>query len=137
MLVNIVVVTGFEFGRAEGREKNSLDVLDWDIERIQSQFTSDDKSLSGLESLLRELHDLESELKFLQGVPGETPEERKAIQARRKKITQMIRKLKDKIEKTKYKIEEEKKDLTKRTSIEETWQGDGSTENFESTNQKS
>jgi len=94
-------MTGFEFGRGEGRDRNSLNVLDWDIERIRSHLVRNDQSVSGLESLLKEIHDLESELKFLQAVPGAIVEERKALQARRKKIKQLIRELTESIEKIK------------------------------------
>jgi hypothetical protein len=100
-------VTGFEFARAQGREENSLDVLDWNIERIQSLSASDYHDLSGLDSLL---HDLEPEVKFLQTIPGGTADEGKAIKVRRKKITRMIRELKDKIEKKNTKSKRKKRD---------------------------
>lgn len=61
-------------------------------------------ALSGLESLYRDGRDVEAEVKFLRGVPGETVEERKALQAHRKEIQETIQKIKAEIEEAKREL---------------------------------
>lgn len=99
-------MTGCEVARAEGREKESLDVLHWDVRRIQSLVAGGDLHLSGLESIRQDARDLLAEVDFLQPVPGSTVMEQNALKALKKEIQKTIRKIEAEMKKVKKGLRE-------------------------------
>ena len=109
-------MTGCEVARAEGREKESLDVLRWDVRRIQSLVAGGDFHLSGLESIRQDACDLLAEVNFLQPVPGSTVMEQNALKALKKEIQKTIRKIEAEIKKAKKGLREANTPERKRKS---------------------
>jgi hypothetical protein len=96
--LQIAVVTGCEFARAEGREDEPLAALAWDLARIRSRLAGGDVTLLGLESLYRDCCELDAELKFLQPVPGSTVAQGKALRAFTREIQETRREIQAQIE---------------------------------------
>lgn len=90
-------MTGFTFAREEGRVQGVLDVLSWDIERIQSLLLQP-LTLSGQESLLFELEERDSEIQTIQRVPHMKDEIHDAFESMRKQIRHIRDPLKKKID---------------------------------------
>jgi len=94
-------VTGCEVARAEGREKASLNVLSWDVRRIQSLVAGGDLHLSGLESIHRDGCDLLAEATFLEPVASSTITDRQTLKSCKKEIQKTIKRIEAEIKKAK------------------------------------
>jgi hypothetical protein len=91
--LTFAVITGFHYARAEGRKKESLRVLSWDIERIRFHLAQNDATLSGLEALHQDCVDLDAEVKLVQAVPGSTVAEKQTLQSYKERIRKTIQEI--------------------------------------------
>jgi hypothetical protein len=93
LLFTIPAVTGFAFGRAEGRQRKVFDAIRWDIERIKTLLSLGFVSISGQESLARDLQDIQTEVALVLKVRGAKRDERKALKAVMQEIGEIKRNL--------------------------------------------